>query len=162
MVRLYRPSDRAAIRQICCDTADKGESVERFFRDREVFADLLTRYYTDCAPEGTWVVEYQGRVAGYLTGCFDTQGYWRVMVCKVIPAAAMRALLRGVFFYRQTWRILWSGVRTFMIGGFRERASLRSYPAHLHLNKSAFAWMGQIYVRGEEVSPSDPRGSGAL
>jgi hypothetical protein len=47
---VIRPSeqrDREAVREICCDTADGGERVESFFPDREVFADLLTLYYTD-------------------------------------------------------------------------------------------------------------------
>src|SRR3989442_159990 len=53
-VRLYEPRDRAAVREICCDTADSGEPVETFFPDREGFADVLTRYYTDLnlRPDG--------------------------------------------------------------------------------------------------------------
>ena len=73
LIRVYRPDDRDAVRTVACDTADRGEPVEGFFRDREVFADLLTRYYTDWEPQSLWVAEAEGRVIGYLTGCLDTR-----------------------------------------------------------------------------------------
>lgn len=134
MIRLYQSRDRAAIRQICCDTADKGEPVERFFQDREIFADLLTRYYTDFEPQETWVVESNGQVRGYLTGCLDTRRYRQRMAWKIIPAAVIRALGRGTFLHPQTWRVLGAGVRTFWMGGFQPHTWLDDYPAHLHIN----------------------------
>ena len=70
IVRPYEPRDRAAVRQIAWDTADNGEPVS-FFSDREVFADILTRYYTDFEPQSLWVVDHAGQAVGYLSGCLD-------------------------------------------------------------------------------------------
>ena len=112
-----------------------GGPVEKFFRDREIFADLLTRYYTDFDSGATWVVEQDGEVVGYITGCYDTLRYRRAMALRVIPAAVVRGLGRGTFLQRETWRMLGTGVRAFMLekGG---RIQLQRYPAHLHINLS--------------------------
>ena len=89
-IRPYRQADRHAVRAIVCDTAERGGPVERFFHDREVFADLLTRYYTDWEPGSLWVAERDAWVVGYLTGCLDTRRYHRVMAWRIIPMAVLR------------------------------------------------------------------------
>lgn len=134
LTRFYQPPDRPAVRRICCDTADKGEPVERFFKDREIFADILTRYYTDVEPESLWVAQADGQVVGYLTGCRDTRRYWRFMSWRIVPAALLRALGRGTFLQRQTWQTLWAGAKTLLAGGLQEGVPLKEYPSHLHIN----------------------------
>ncbi len=74
-VRFYRPSDRAALRRICADTGCLGTPIDPLFEDRELFADYLTRYYTDREPESTLVCEVDGEMLGYLTGCRRTRAY---------------------------------------------------------------------------------------
>ena len=133
-VRPYAPRDRAAVRRLCCDTADRGEPMERFFRDREVFADLVTRYYTEHEPERTWIAEDGGQVVGYLTGCRDTRRYWRVMARRILPAVVGRMVWRGTWWHRQTWALLWGGARTWWGGGFRRPLPLDQYPAHFHID----------------------------
>ena len=130
IVRPYEPRDRAAVREICCDTADGGEPVERFFPDRDVFADVLTRYYTDFAPATTWVAEQAGRVVGYLTGCMDTRRFLRTMALRIVPAALVKALVHGSLwhkFVRQNLRRPHS----------QRQSLLAEYPAHFHLNLRA-------------------------
>ena len=68
LVRFYQPEDRAAIRRICADTGFLGKPIDALFEDRELFADYLTRYYTDKEPESTLVIVQEGRVCGYLNG----------------------------------------------------------------------------------------------
>lgn len=68
-IRPYSPADRDAIRRICCETGFSGNPIDPVFNDREVFADFLTRYYTDWEPESAWVAEVDGRVVGYLIAC---------------------------------------------------------------------------------------------
>ena len=133
-VRPYHPRDRQAVRAIACDTADRGEPVERFFRDREAFADLLTRYYTDCEPQSLWVADAEDRIIGYLTGCLDTRRYWRLMRRRIIPAAIWHSICRGVLGSRQTWDVLLVGIKTLVVGGMRRAACPPGHPAHLHLN----------------------------
>jgi len=68
-IRPYSPADRDAIRRICCETGFSGNPIDPVFNDREVFADFLTRYYTDWEPESAWVAEGDDRVVGYLLAC---------------------------------------------------------------------------------------------
>ena len=134
LVRGYEPRDRTAVRRICCDTADRGEPVERFFRDRELFADLLTRYYTDWEPEAVWVAEQDGQVVGYVTGCLDTARYrWR-MARRIIPWTVLQGVCRGVLWSPEAWRFLKAAVQTWRVGRLGLANSLEAYPAHLHVN----------------------------
>jgi len=130
IVRRYEPRDRAAVREICCETADAGEPVDRFFPDREVFADVLTRYYTDFAPATTWVAEQNARVIGYLTGCLDTRQFMRTMALRVVPAGLVKALVHGSLWHRFVRQNL-------RLPASQRRQLLADYPAHLHLNLRA-------------------------
>jgi hypothetical protein len=67
-IRKFRGSDREAVRQLCCDTGFLGAPIDPVFEDRELFANYLTRYYTDAEPEAAFVVEKDGVVRGYLLG----------------------------------------------------------------------------------------------
>ena len=56
-IRKFCGSDREAVRQLCCDTGFLGQPIDPVFEDRELFANYLTRYYTDAEPEAAFVVE---------------------------------------------------------------------------------------------------------
>lgn len=131
IVRPYRPGDRAAVREICCDTADSGKPVERFFPNREVFADLLTRYYTDIAPEPVWIADDAGEVAGYLTGCLDTRRYLRAMAFRIAPLAFLKALARGALWHPLTRKLIAANFGDWVRG---RRQDIGHYPAHVHIN----------------------------
>jgi len=133
-LRPYQPLDRPAIRQICADAADMGEPVERIFSDREVFADIITSYYTDFEPQSLWVAEAEGEVVGYLTGCLDSRRFLRVMIWRIAPKILARAILRGVFLRKQTIRFLIAMLKSFRLGGFNRSIPLDKYPAHLHID----------------------------
>lgn len=120
-IRRYEPRDRAALREIACETADVA------FPDREILADLLTRYYTDIAPQHSWVAEDAGHIVGYLTGCLDTRRYLRAMATRIVPAALCKALARGRL--GQFGPLLRRPK-----GDFRRTQILAEYPAHLHVN----------------------------
>ena len=134
IIRAYHQVDRDAVRALACETAARGDPVERFFHDRVVFADLLTRYYTDWEPRSLWIAEQDGSVVGYLTGCLDTRRYRRLMAWRIIPAAVVRGLRRGALCHPETWRLLHGAVRTCRLVGFGRKPSLEPYPAHLHIN----------------------------
>lgn len=134
LIRRYERRDRGMIRHICCETADRGKPVEQFFHDRELFADLLTSYYTDYEPQSVWVAECSGQVIGYLTGCLDSQRYRRITAWRIVPKAMRRAARRGSLLSMPSIRLLWAGFQTWLRGGFRIRHFLRGYPAHLHVN----------------------------
>ncbi len=89
------------MRQICCDTADAEKPVENFFPDREVFADLLTDYYTEFEPQSTFVADNGGEVVGYTTGCPDTKHFLHIMKRRIVPMIFFKALLRARFGIRR-------------------------------------------------------------
>jgi len=68
VIRPYRLTDRDAVRRLCCETGYLGKAIDPVFEDRELFADYLTKFYTDREPESTFVVEQGGVVKGYLMG----------------------------------------------------------------------------------------------
>ncbi len=92
-VRPYEARDRAAVRQICADTADAGQPVESFFPDREVFADLLTNYYTQFEPQSTFIADNDGEVVGYLTGCLDTKRFLSTMKWRIVPVSFRQSVI---------------------------------------------------------------------
>jgi hypothetical protein len=67
-IRSYRASDRAAVRQLCCQTGFLGEPIDPVYEDHELFADFLTTYYTDKEPESSFVLDVEGEIRGYLLG----------------------------------------------------------------------------------------------
>jgi len=133
-IRPYEPRDRAGLRQICCDTADAGQPVERFFPDREVFADLLANYYTQFEPQSIFVADNGGEVVGYLTGCLDTKRFLSTMKWRIVPVVLVKALLRGTLWHPQTVRLLRANLGLWLKSGHRTGPALGSYPAHLHVN----------------------------
>jgi L-amino acid N-acyltransferase YncA len=70
IIRPFEPSDRNAVRFLCCETGFLGKSIDPVFQDRELFADYLTCYYTDIEPESSFVLEQDGVVKGYLLGSY--------------------------------------------------------------------------------------------
>lgn len=134
IVRPFEPRDRAAVRRICADTGCMGTPIDPVFCDRDVFADYLTRYYTDWEPESASVAvdDTTGEVVGYRLGCRRPD--WNRF--------AAAALATGVIFPKGLWRLA-----TFQY----DRASLRflrwiatkagdetppapEHAAHFHIN----------------------------
>ncbi|MCX6957765.1 MAG: GNAT family N-acetyltransferase [Verrucomicrobiae bacterium] len=68
IIRRYQAADRARVRELCCQTGFLGQDIAPVFEDRELFADYLTRYYTDIEPESSFVLEQEGVIKGYLLG----------------------------------------------------------------------------------------------
>jgi GNAT superfamily N-acetyltransferase len=140
-IRSYQPSDRAAIRRLCCDTADNGGPVERFFDDRDVFADLWTRYYTDFEPEHTWVAEAPEGVVGYLTAGWNEAVFASIQRRCILPPAFLKGVCHGTLFRAKTLRLLWSN-RALLTAEETDIAFAR-YPVHFHINlNSAFRGRG--------------------
>ncbi len=141
-VRPYEPADRAALRRLCREAAYGEVPLEGFFPDAELFADLMTRYYTDREPGSTLVARWNrasgSELAGYLCGAGDTRRQRRAQALRVAPAALLRFAARGGLLRRRTWRLIGANLDRLapFAGGepSREgRLELARYPAHLHL-----------------------------
>ena len=134
VLRPYAGADRAALRRLCCDAAYGDERLDRVFPDRELFADLMTGYYTDREPGSTLVAcAADGGLAGYLCGARDTRRQLRVQAMRVIPAALLRFAGRGGLLGRATWKLFGANWGHLLPGGGEGRLDLDRFPAHLHL-----------------------------
>jgi ribosomal protein S18 acetylase RimI-like enzyme len=140
LLRPYAGADRAALRRLCCDAAYGDERLDRIFPDRELFADLMTGYYTDREPGSTLVASWtgldgagRGELAGYLCGARDTRRQLRVQAVRVAPAALLRFAARGGLIARATWRLLAANAGHAVPGGGEGKLDLERFPAHLHL-----------------------------
>ena len=60
VIRPYRSSDREAVRRLCCETGYLGKAIDPVFEDRELFADYLTKFYTDWEPMASVVLLRSG------------------------------------------------------------------------------------------------------
>ncbi len=67
-IRPFQKTDRARVRELCCETGFLGNPIDPIFEDREIFADYLTAYYTDWEPESAFVLVVDGELRGYLLG----------------------------------------------------------------------------------------------
>ena len=131
-IRTYRPSDRAAVRKICCDTGFLGRPIETLFRDRELFADLLTAPYLDCEPEWSLVVEKDGEVVGYLLASVNRFFALHQLRCGFATVCRMLGrLVAGSYADHPRSR---QYVRWVLTAGGRERPRHPAHAAHLHFN----------------------------
>jgi len=134
-IRPFRPDDRQAVRDICCRTAYRNRGCEVIFEDRELHADYWTKYYTDYAPEASWVIEQDGSIIGYFLGSTDQKKFLRIMSRRIVPRYISTALWRLVtrqYKKPQSGRyLLWLFLKS-----WREapEISYGAYPAHYHCN----------------------------
>jgi ribosomal protein S18 acetylase RimI-like enzyme len=133
-IRAYQPSDREAVRSICCETGYLGAPVEPIYADRPSFADLITSYYTDVEPESALVVDVDGKVVGYLLGCLDSRKAW-----SAERIALRHVFTRGVCFRPGTagfyWRSLYDGTVDVVRGATqRPEPDLTKWPGHTHFS----------------------------
>lgn len=76
-IRPYRPSDRAAISEICVKTADAGADATGILTDDELWGDLFAVPYVERHPDLAWVVEAEGgRTIGYIVATDDTDAFY--------------------------------------------------------------------------------------
>jgi GNAT superfamily N-acetyltransferase len=132
LIRPYSPDDRSAVRQISCETAFMGGSIERQYRDVESLADILTAHYTDHEAQNALVAEQDGQVVGYLLSCRDAR--------RVTPPgnyAWKHVFTRGVCFRPGTARFYFLSGLDMIADAFRGGApkiDFDRYPCHTHSN----------------------------
>lgn len=135
-VRPYVAKDKDNIRRLCCDTADCDRPIEGVFPDREIAADLLTSYYTEYEPSSIWIAEEGGEVIGYALGCMDNRRFGLVMNWILLPAIAVKAFKRGLFFDKKVWQVLGAMSRNWPRLSRWRKDSFNSHQAHLHISVS--------------------------
>ena len=134
MIRPCQPSDEAAIRQICFDTALFGNSMRGFIDDIELITESIIGYHIRYEPESLLVAEDQGLVAGYLSGCRDTRRFERIYARKILPRVLLRFFSQGHWRKRNAWRLVLFGMRSAPQWKALHQTVSADYPAHLHCN----------------------------
>jgi len=132
-IRAYKLSDRLALRNLCCDVADRGGPIENFFPDREVAADLLTKYYTDIESPSTFIAECDGRLVGYINGCMDNRRHGLVMFWLLMPALLVKAFKKGLFFRSEIHQLLIGMSKNWRRIFVWRKKSFHSHQGHLHI-----------------------------
>ena len=128
-IRSFRPSDRNAIRKLCCETGFLGTPIDPVYEDRQLFADFLTTYYTDWEPESSFVVEIDSEIRGYLLGSRrplrnQLYSFWQNI------SLFLKALTR-YFRYSEASRRF---IRWTLVNGWREVPAAPRRVPHFHIN----------------------------
>ncbi|HEY5037209.1 MAG TPA: hypothetical protein VII74_08780 [Chthoniobacterales bacterium] len=129
VIRSYRPTDRAAVRELCCRTGFLGKPIDPVYEDRELFADFLTTWYTDHEPESSFVIESNGEICGYLLGSRrpllnQLYSFQQNVVLFI------RALLRYPRYNLRSRRF----IRWMIMNGWREVPAAPRRTPHFHIN----------------------------
>lgn len=140
-IRLFRRSDRPAVRQICVACCWMGDYVRQRIPDDWIWAEYWTRYFTDREPEHVWMVERagDGAVVGYLTGTADrarADRYAPLLLPGIVRRVVRKRLLRNPASRAAMFGMAKSILRGEMALPARV---VRQYPATFHFNLLAEA-----------------------
>lgn len=128
-IRRYKPEDRKAVRALCCETGFLGKPIDPVFEDRDLFADYLTSFYTDCEPESAFVLTVGGEVRGYLLG---SRRPFRQQLYNLFNN--VRLLAKGAFRYPRYNAASKKFVRWILTQAWREVPAVPRRAAHFHFN----------------------------
>ena len=128
-IRRYRSEDRKAVRALCCDTGFLGKEIDPAFEDRELFADYLTGFYTDCEPESAFVLVVGGEVRGYLLG---SRRPFRQQLYNLFNN--VRLLVIGALRYPRYNAASKKFIRWILTQAWREVPAVPRRVAHFHFN----------------------------
>jgi hypothetical protein len=128
-VRSYQPSDRDAVRDLCCQTGFLGKPIDPVFEDRELFADFLTDYYLVCEPDSAFIITVDDAVKGYLLGCRFPRRHQMFSVRKSVSLGA-KAVLRLPRYKAESRRY----IRWIALNAWREVPEAPRGVGHFHIN----------------------------
>lgn len=129
-IRPYRPSDRAALSEVCVRTADAGADATGILSDDDLWGDLFAVPYAERHPDLAWVVETDDeRVIGYLVATDDTDVFYAWFRDEWWPAFHERFPRPPSPATREEHLIAYGYGR---VPGAEPLAA--DYPAHLHID----------------------------
>jgi len=133
-IRKFQASDRARVRELCCETGFLGNPIDPVFEDRELFADYLSAYYTDWEPESAFVLLMNGEIRGYLLG---SRHPFRQQLYNLYNNVAL--FLRGIVRYPRYNAASKKFVHWILRQAWREVPASPRRTAHFHVNLLADA-----------------------
>jgi len=143
IIRKYKKSDRSQVEFIHFETFFLGKSVGTIAKDHKRF-DKEISYYLDKEPESCFVIEYKGKVVGYLLGCLDDKKHDESILSIFIEGFGR--FLQLPFMNNLDRRFWWSRIKSFFYTIVGKSEEVKFKPpkdaGHLHINFLS-------YVRGK-------------
>jgi len=129
-IRRYRDGDRAAVYEVCVETAGSGRGVRGRYSTDDLVPDIVAGPYLFLEPEHAYVLDDGERAVGYVIGTASTPGFVAADQERWLPRLRKRYQpLSGppvteeeqrldVMFHPERWLL----------------PELAPHPAHLHIN----------------------------
>ena len=129
-IRRYRDGDRAAVYEVCVETAGSGRGVRGRYSTDDLVPDIVAGPYLFLEPEHAYVLDDGERAVGYVIGTASTPGFVAAYQERWLPRLRKRYQpLSGppmteeeqrldVMFHPERWLL----------------PELAPHPAHLHIN----------------------------
>ncbi|MBT2483258.1 MULTISPECIES: GNAT family N-acetyltransferase [unclassified Microbacterium] len=129
-IRPYRPADRAAVSEICVQTADAGGDATGILSDDSLWGDLFAVPYVERHPDLAWVVETDdGRAIGYIVATDDTDAFYTWFRDEWWPTRSAAHPRPAEIVTREDRMVDYGYTR---MPGIEPNAA--EYPAHLHID----------------------------
>ena len=90
VIRPYRPTDRAAVAEICIRTGDAGADARGKYPDPDVLPAVFALPYVELEPELAFVLDDGGTAVGYVLGTADTPRFAERFRQEWLPVVAQR------------------------------------------------------------------------
>jgi ribosomal protein S18 acetylase RimI-like enzyme len=90
VIRPYRPTDRAAVAEICIRTGDAGADARRKYPDPDLLPAIFALPYVELEPELAFVLDDGGTAVGYVLGTADTARFVERFRREWLPVVAPR------------------------------------------------------------------------
>ena len=130
VIRRYRPTDRAAVADICVRTGDAGGDSSAVYPDPELLPSIFALPYVEYEPRLAFVIDDAGTPVGYVLGTADTPAFVRWFREQWLPTLVPRYPPRPDPPVTPTDRMI----------GLLHRPErmlapeVADYPAHLHID----------------------------
>jgi ribosomal protein S18 acetylase RimI-like enzyme len=143
-IRPYRPTDRAALHDICIRTADRGKDASHLYADPEILPVIFAAPYVEFDPELAFVLDDgAGQAVGYIVGTADTPAFAEKFRTRWLPEAGRRyPAPEGAPRTADEEMAVLLHTPERMV-----HPELDGHPAHLHIDLLP-DWQGQGYGRG--------------
>jgi ribosomal protein S18 acetylase RimI-like enzyme len=136
IVRICKPEDRRAVREISVQSSIFGEYIEQKLLSEEIVADLLTYYFIEYEPQYCFVAEKNNEVVGYLLGSSDVLEMREVVRSKVISHLIKKIFQDGLIFNSINFKLMKNVLKSYFKGEFKVPDFAQEYRATLHVNIS--------------------------
>ncbi|MFI2364314.1 GNAT family N-acetyltransferase [Promicromonospora sp. NPDC019610] len=137
-IRQYHVADRADVADICVRTAAAGTDARGVYSSDLIMPDVYALPYVDHSPDLAWVVEHEGRAAGYIVAVADTRAFAQWWAREWTPGFVERHPAPGPDTghhpgYTEAQLLRDGADPERMVRGLRH-GELETHPAHLHID----------------------------